>query len=143
VFIIAGGGASLVSGVIWGKLADKSSRKLMIGCAVLAFLLCSAASLFALFRPEGITPILVSLFFILCVTHEGVRLGRKIYIVDMADGNRRTDYVAVSNTLIGVLLLIVGAGGALLSQVSLSTTLAFYGASSLLAFIVGLRLPEA
>lgn len=143
VFVIAGGAASLISGVIWGKLADISSRKLMIGCALLAFLLCSLASSLDYFQNAESTLLLVTLFFLLSVTHEGVRLGRKVFIVDLADGNRRTDYVAVSNTVIGILLLIVGGSGALLAQLSLSAVLAFYAASSLLACIVGLRLPEA
>ncbi len=142
-FVIAGGAARLISGVIWGKLADRSSRKLIVGCALLAFGLCALAAAFAYLRPSGNTSLLVGLFFLLSVTHEGVRLGRKIYIVDLADGNRRTDYVAVSNTLIGVLLLIVGGSGALLAQLSMSAVLAFYAASSLLACLVGLRLPEA
>lgn len=143
VFVIAGGTASLVSGVIWGKLADLSSRRLIVGCAFLASLLCALASLFASLEQAAGTALLVGLFFLLSVTHEGVRMGRKIYIVDLAGGNRRTDYVAVSNTVIGVLLLIVGSVGALLAQISLSTVLAFYATSSLLACVVGFRLPEA
>ncbi len=143
IFVVAGGSAGLVSGVIWGKLADVSSRKLMFGCGALACLLCSIAALVAAYPPIQNVPILVGLFFLLCVTHEGVRLGRKIYIVDIADGNRRTDYVAVSNTLIGGLLLIIGSSGALLAQLSIVTVLLFYGLSSLLACIVCLKLPEA
>ena len=38
----------------------------------------------------------------------GVRAGRKTYLVDMAGGTKRTDYVAVSNSVIGLALL--GAG---------------------------------
>ncbi len=47
-------------------------------------------------------------FFGLSIAHAGVRLGRKTYLVDLAEGNRRTDYVAVSNTVIGALLLVSG-----------------------------------
>jgi hypothetical protein len=47
-------------------------------------------------------------FFVLGVAHAGVRAGRKTYLVDLAGGVKRTDYVAVSNTLIGVVLLVVG-----------------------------------
>ena len=46
-------------------------------------------------------------YFVLSIAHDGVRLGRKTYIVDLAGGNKRTDYVAVSNTVIGVVLLVV------------------------------------
>ncbi len=57
-------------------------------------------------------------YFILGIAHSGVRLGRKTYVIDMAGGNKRTDYVAVSNTVIGVLLLIAGGISALASLVS-------------------------
>ena len=59
-----------------------------------------------------------SAFFILGIAHSGVRLGRKTYIIDMAGGNRRTDYVAVSNTIIGIILLITGGISALASLIS-------------------------
>ena len=52
-------------------------------------------------------------YFVLSVAHSGVRVGRKTYVVDLATGNQRTDYVAISNTTIGVLLLLVGSVGAL------------------------------
>lgn len=48
------------------------------------------------------------LFFALSIAHSGVRLGRKTYLEDIAEGDQRTDYVAVSNTVIGVLLLLAG-----------------------------------
>ena len=58
-------------------------------------------------------------FFILGIAHGGVRLGRKTYIVDMAKGNQRTDYVSVSNTIIGLILLVTGGLSALVSLLSI------------------------
>jgi hypothetical protein len=52
-------------------------------------------------------------YFILSIAHEGVRVGRKTYVVNLGTGNQRTDYVAISNTVIGVLLLVVGSVGLL------------------------------
>jgi hypothetical protein len=54
-------------------------------------------------------------FFFLGIAHAGVRAGRKTYLVDLAGGVKRTDYVAVSNTLIGLVLLLVGGVTSLLS----------------------------
>ena len=48
--------------------------------------------------------------FLQLALHDGVRLGRKTHVIDLAGGNRRTDYGAVSNTVIGVVLLITGTG---------------------------------
>ena len=39
-------------------------------------------------------------YFFLAIAHSGVRIGRQTYILDMASGIRRTDYVAVSNSVI-------------------------------------------
>jgi len=59
--------------------------------------------------------------FLLSIAHQGVRIGRKTYVVNLGKGNQRTDYVAVSNTLIGVVLLLLGFSGALTSFVGLSS----------------------
>ncbi|CAG0911666.1 unnamed protein product, partial [Cyprideis torosa] len=75
-------------------------------------------------------------FFGLGVAHSGVRLGRKTYLVDMSEGNRRTDYVAVSNTTIGALLLLSGALGALTSLVSVPGTLLLLGLGGCASFDV-------
>ena len=90
---------------------------------------------------DGIWPILL-LFLLLSVTHQGVRLGRKTYVVDLASGNRRTDYVAVSNSVIGLMLLLVGLAGALLAQLSLVMVLALFAGTSAAAVILGRQLPR-
>ena len=38
-----------------------------------------------------------------------MRIGRKTHVVDLAGGDRKAEYVALSNTVIGVLLLLTGA----------------------------------
>ncbi len=43
------------------------------------------------------------------MAHAGIRLGRKTYVVNMSTGDRRTACVAVSNTAVGVSLLVAGA----------------------------------
>jgi hypothetical protein len=49
------------------------------------------------------------LFCLLSITHQGVRLWRKTYVVDMVEGNRRTDYVAVGNTLMSIFFFAVSS----------------------------------
>jgi hypothetical protein len=109
-FVISSGIASLVGGRYWGRLADRSSRVTMIAgsaaasgvvIALLVGLRFEAISELALLYP--------AVYLLLALAHTGVRLGRKTYVVDLATGNRRTDYVAVSNTAMGVLLLVTGA----------------------------------
>jgi len=142
IFIIAGGIASFCSGVVWGKLADRSSRKVLLLTAAATGVICAVASMLALIANSNSFWFILGLFFLLSVTHEGVRLGRKTYLVDMAAGNRRTEYVAVSNSIIGLLLLIIGLLSAVLAQFSVAAVLALFAVSGLFAVLTGSRLPE-
>lgn len=143
VFVIAGGIADLASGVVWGRLADRDSRRVLLLTAAATAAICAGASLLALGDDIGGSWLVLLLFLLLSITHQGVRLGRKTYVVDLASGNRRTDYVAVSNSVIGLMLLLVGLAGALLAQLSLAMVLALFAATSLAALLLGQRLPPA
>ncbi len=143
LFLLVAGLASLISGRIWGQFADVSSRKVMLYSGLLTAMLCCAASIMAHFAEQLEVRWVLLLYFILSIAHQGVRLGRKTYVVDLAEGNRRTDYVAVSNTLIGVVLLIFGAVSALVAQFSLLAVFILFALSSSAAFVYGQRLPEA
>ncbi|MEE4173687.1 MAG: MFS transporter [Xanthomonadales bacterium] len=112
-FVIASGLASLVSGPVWGRFADRSSRLVMATAAAVAVAIGAVTVAAAWFLPQvlGTLWFLPAAYFILSIAHEGVRVGRKTYVVNLGKGNQRTDYVAISNTVIGVLLLVVGSVG--------------------------------
>jgi hypothetical protein len=107
-FLLAQGMASLLSGNFWGRFADHSSRRLLFVCGLLSGLLGTVLfSVDRLFNELTHSVWLLPLcFFLLMIIHDGVRLGRKTYVVDLGSAEKRTDYVAVSNTVIGVLLLV-------------------------------------
>lgn len=114
-FIVASGLASLLSSPFWGRLADRSSRQVMMLGAMLASgtgLAVVAIDTFdgALFEAQWLLP---ALYFMLTIAHQGARIGRKTYVVDIAAGDQRTDYVAVSNTTVGLVLLGAGVLGAI------------------------------
>lgn len=120
LFILANGVATSISAPFWGRLADLSSKRVMVMAALitagLGIVMFAIVSWIPLLHEQ--TWVYPLAFFILGVAHSGVRLGRKTYIVDMAGGNKRTDYVAVSNTVIGLVLLITGGISALASVIS-------------------------
>jgi hypothetical protein len=69
------------------------------------------------------------------LAHQGVRLGRATHLVDMADTEKRAAYTALSNTTIGILLLLA-SGFALLANyfgeivvIAVFATLSFLGAA--------------
>jgi hypothetical protein len=124
-FIVAEGLAGLVSAPIWGRWADRSSRRVFAtACALAACLsLAVAGWSWQSYSTEAARWFYPVVFFGLGLAHAGVRMGRKTYLVDMAEGNQRTDYVAVSNTAIGALLLLSGLVGALTALVSIEGTI--------------------
>ena len=140
-FVGASGIASLVASPFWGRLADLSSRKTMIFACLGSAVVAAAASAISI---TGLTQgwIYVALFFLLMVIHSGARLGRKTYLVDLARGNRRTDYVAVSNTLIGIALLLTGSITAVASAFSAEYALWLLAAGGGLGAWLAVRLPE-
>lgn len=142
LFIVISGLASFVSAAVWGKLADHSSRWVILITAILVTLLCLAGSVISMVNLSDNTPWVMALFFVLAVTHQGVRLGRKTYLVNMAQGNQRTTYVAVSNTLIGFLLLVIGLASAGLAYFSLAAVFAVFALSSASALYIGWNMAE-
>ena len=86
--------------------------------------------------------LIAAAYFVLSIAHSGVRIGRKTYLVDMAGGNKRTDYVAVSNTTIGFALLAVGGLSGLASLVSVETALVLLGAMGVTGVVSAVALRE-
>jgi len=143
-FILAGGLASSVSAPFWGRLADWSSRTVMAVAALIAGGLgvVSVGVEFLVPALAGRVWFYPLVFFVLMVAHSGVRLGRKTYVVDLADGNRRTDYVAVSNSVIGVVLLLLGGMGALAQLASVPLVILLLSALGLAGAVMSRSLPE-
>jgi len=144
LFVIADGVASLVSAPFWGRFADASSRRVMIlagaGAALVGIGLVGIVHGLPMFADSAwLYPLF---FFLLAVTHSGVRLGRKTYIIDLAGGNKRTDYVAVSNTVIGVVLLLTGSVGALTTVMPTSGIILILAGMGLSGAWMSSRLPE-
>ncbi len=144
VFLLASSVASSVSASIWGWMADASSRQVMIRGAALASGICLIAGGISLVADDGFggTWFYPLAFFILSIAHAGVRLGRKTYLVDMAGGNKRTDYTAVSNSVIGLLLLVAGGITALIALISSEAVIITLGLMGLAGTISALRLKE-
>tara|TARA_R110002051_G_scaffold28797_2_gene67930 strand:+ start:1455 stop:2774 length:1320 start_codon:yes stop_codon:yes gene_type:complete len=144
LFIIANGLASIISAPIWGAMADKSSKNVMVKGGLIAALLGIAIFVIMTWM-DGLREnywLYPLAFFLLGIAHSGVRLGRKTYIVDMAGGNKRTDYVAVSNTLIGIILLITGGISALASIFSVEGIILVLSLFGIAGAYTSYKLPE-
>lgn len=144
LFVIADGLASLVSAPVWGYFADRSSKRVMVVAALI-----TAFTGLAVVAASGLAQQLIGslwfmpgAYFVLSLAHAGVRVGRKTYVVDLAEGNRRTDYVAVGNTVIGFLLLAVGAIGSLAAAFSVPAVIALLSVMGLAGAVLSAFLAE-
>ncbi|UYG06827.1 MFS transporter [Halomonas sp. M4R1S46] len=145
VLIVVSGVAGMLASPIWGKRADASSRTVMRDSGLGTAACCLLGALFA-WWPAAWTQTVwpyALVYALLVIVHSGVRLGRKTYLVDMAGAEDRALYVALSNTLTGVLMLAVGGlVGALAQWLGTAALLAVLAATGLAAAASARRLPE-
>ena len=142
--IIANGMASSISAPFWGYMSDKSSRQVMVVASMGAGLLGVFTFLAVMLDWYWVTSEigLAVIFLLLNVMHGGVRLGRKVYLVDMASGENRAAYVAVSNTVIGVMMLAGGLIGLIGDWLGAPATLMVLGLLSIMAAFYISKLPQ-
>lgn len=143
-FMLAAAAASLASSYIWGRLADRSSRQVLIYSAALASLANSVAAFLALALPERLDSslLLPVMLFVLMIAHQGVRLGRSVHVVDMADIDNRATYTALSNSVVGVLLLAGGIFGLIAQWFGVGAVLALFALMAAMAIPAAAGLDE-
>jgi hypothetical protein len=127
--VLASALASLCSSFVWGRLSDRSSRKVLVFSAMVAAIILAVTSWLAFAGTLSGGYILPVLLFGLMIAYQGVRLGRSTHLVDMADKESRAAYTALSNTVIGLLLL---AGGVF------SLVANWFGGEVVLAIMAGM-----
>lgn len=142
--MLAEGLAGLLSGPLWGRWSDVGANRVMAAAAALSLLAILATLALEAWQPAwlSVAGVTGSLLFLAAVSHHGVRVGRKTYLVDMASSDKRASYTAVSNTVIGVLLFAGGALGVVDAVYGTRAVLWLLSALALLAVWRSLRLPD-
>lgn len=142
-FLIASGLASVLGGQISGIWSDVSSRNVMsygaLASSVVIVGLVAAATWLPGAANAWVFPVG---FFLVNLAHTAIRVARKTYIVDMAEGDARTRYVGAANTLMGVILLIVGAVSGAVAQLGPSAALLFLAVVGLIGVVAARRLKD-
>ena len=140
--VLASALASFLSSYVWGRLSDRSSRRvLMLTGVVGAVAMITAVALWAIGLAREVWA-MPAVLFVLMIAYHGVRQGRSTYLVDMAPPDQRAAYAAVSNTVIGGLLLIAGVLGGGAALIGPQATLMLFAAMAVAAAVVGYGLPE-
>lgn len=145
ILVLLSGLAAMVASPIWGKRADQSSRRVMRDAAIGTVICCLLGASLAWLPGEwtqSVWPYAV-VYALLVIVHHGVRLGRKTYLVDMASQDNRALYVALSNTLTGVLMLFVGGIiGGLAQWLGSAALLLILAVTAVGAMLCAQQLPE-
>lgn len=145
VLIVVSGLAGMVASPFWGKRSDASSRQVLRDTGLAAALCCLLGAAIAWLPGAWSTTVwpYALVYALLVIVHTGVRLGRKTYLVDMAGQDRRALYVALSNSVTGAMMLLVGGVTGLMAQ-WLGTTwlLVILALMALAAAASAMRLPE-
>ena len=140
--VLASALASLLSSFVWGRLSDRSSRKVLVFSALVAAIILAATSWLAFVGALAGGYLLPVLLFGLMIAYQGVRLGRATHLVDMADADSRAAYTALSNTVIGILLLAGGLFSLVANWFGGEVVLAVMAGMSGLAIVAALGLDE-
>lgn len=140
--VLASALAGLLSAFVWGRLSDSSSRKVLMasGAVSAAALLVTAglSSAGALSHPAALPLVL----FTLMIAYQGVRLGRSTHLVDMATAENRAAFTALSNTVIGVLLLMGGGFSLIASAFGTLPVIVIFAVMCALAVVSAFFLDE-
>lgn len=143
-FVLASALAAILSTYIWGRLSDRSSRR-VLGLSGLCSTVALAGTAILGFVGEDWVRnpyVLPTLLFVLMIAYQGVRIGRSTHLVDMTDESRRAAYTALSNTIIGVVLVAGGVFGFIAGITGEASVLALFAAMSLGAVVTARGLRE-
>ncbi|CAE7735757.1 unnamed protein product [Symbiodinium sp. KB8] len=141
-FVIASSIATIVGGRLWGRLSDRSSRLVLVGAAAASTLLFVTAVIGSAAGWLESAWLASGLLFLVVLAYQGVRLGRSTHLVDMASEDERAIYTAVSNTVVGIVILATSAFGVLSSTIGLSWLFVVFAVMSAAAAAVAWTLDE-
>lgn len=141
--LLASSLASLLSSYVWGRLSDRSSRKVLLLAGLgggLSLTLTVMASQADWLNVPWLLPFLL---FSLMIAYGGVRLGRSVHLVDIADQDKRAVYTALSNTIIGIILLLTSLFSIVASLYGEAVVLAMFALMSFASMTSAYLMREA
>ena len=141
--VLASAAASILSAYVWGRLSDRSSRQTLTASAALGAVVLGSAAATGI-ATGGLGGVAGSALAIFAaqIAYEGVRTGRKIHLTDMASDAERARYTAVSNSLIGVVLLVGSLFGVAADLAGPAWVLGAFAALCVVAALLATSLDE-
>ncbi len=143
LFVMANSLAMVLSSYFWGRLADRSSKHAMAWGGLIGVVAAVIALALGWWLDLGYTAWwLAAIIFITGFAQAGTRMGRKTYLVDAAPEKERPLYVAVSNTLVGIIFLGSSLIGLLAALLGVQGVIAAFTIMMLAGSLMAFRLPD-
>jgi hypothetical protein len=101
----------VLSNPVWGGVTDRASDRAVMTAAGTIGAAAAALATALLIADWGSEAAYAVVIFVAVVAQEGVRLGRKAYLVTAAPPGDRPLYVALANTIIGVVMVALALLG--------------------------------
>lgn len=142
--MLASGIAGMLGGRFWGKWSDSASHHVMAAAAFIAVAVMAAALFCYIWASDWLAQQWLGgvLIFVAAVAHHGARVGRKTYLVDMATQDNRAEFTAVSNTVIGIVLLLGIVLGAVDAYAGVEAVMVLLIVLGVIAGVRALTLPN-
>ena len=140
--VLASAAASLLSSYVWGRLSDRSSRRVLLYAGLAGGAVLSLVAAMGWLGGIGAPFVLPGALFALMISYHGVRQGRSTHLVDMAGEAERTPYTALSNTIVGVVLFVAGAVFAGVAALSVPLVIALFAVMCWAAAALAVGLDE-
>ncbi|HET8535971.1 MAG TPA: MFS transporter [Solirubrobacteraceae bacterium] len=141
-FLVASGAAAVISNPVWGRVTDRASDRAVMTAAGATGTVAAVLAAALLVIDAGSEAAYAAVVFVAVTAQEGVRLGRKAYLVTAAPPAERPLYVALANTIIGLVMIALVLLGVLAQVAGVSSAVAAVAALSVLGVVATRRTPE-
>ncbi len=140
--VVASSLAGFLSSYVWGWLADRSARVMLLLSGTFGALAMAGAMALHWAGLAGQAWAIPGVLFVLMVAYHGVRQARSTYLVDISPADQRSVNAALSNTAIGIILLVTGAFGGALTWIGPLAALAGFAVMALIGGLLALTLRD-
>jgi MFS family permease len=149
VYVAARIGGTLIFNLPWGRLSDRRGNQLVmrllsLGSGATALLALGLVGLIGPVQPQGswLPYVALPIFFLDGAVRPAHIMVGSNFLLELAPEGERSLYLGLSNTLLGVVVLISGLGGLVVDAFGFAGVFALSIGLSVVAYVFASGLPE-
>jgi MFS family permease len=149
IYVAARIGATLIFNLPWGRLSDRRGNQLVmrllsLGSGATALLALGLVGLIGLVQPRGswLPYVALPIFFLDGAVRPAQMMVGSNFLLELAPEAERSLYLGLSNTLLGVVVLISGLGGLVVDSFGFAGVFFLSVVLSVAAYVFATGLPE-